>query len=156
MSATVSPFPIPPVVKTVTVRCAPATAFRLFTADIGRWGPLAQFSLGGAADCRFEPEVGGRLYQIGADGQETLWGHVLDWNPPHAIAFSWQVQCSPEEAQRIDITFRMAPDGGTEVQLVHAGWEKLKTGGAERRENYNGGWAEVFERRFKAYADLAV
>src|ERR1700761_7027111 len=132
MSANVSAFPIPPVVKTVTVRCAPATAFRLFTADIGQWWPLAQFSMDGAADCRFEPVVGGRLYQVGADGRETLWGQVLEWNPPHALAFSWQVLCSPEEAQRIDVTFRAVADG-TEVRLVHAGWDKLKVRAAERR-----------------------
>ena len=26
----------------------------------------------------------------------------------------------------------------------------------ERRDNYNGGWAEIFERRFKAFADQAI
>jgi uncharacterized protein YndB with AHSA1/START domain len=152
MSADVSAFPIPPVVKTVTVRCAPATAFRLFTADIGHWWPLADFSLDGAATCHFEAAVGGRLYQVGADGREASWGHVLVWDPPRALAFSWQVLCSPEEAQRIDVTFRAVADG-TEVHLVHAGWDKLAARAAERREAYDGGWVEVFERRFKAYAD---
>lgn len=155
MSATVSAFPIPPVVKTITVRCAPATAFRVFTADIGRWWPLAGFSMGGAVDCRFEPEVGGRLYQVDALGQELLWGHVLAWDPPHAVAFSWQVQCSAEEAQRIDVSFRPVADG-TEVRLVHAGWDKLQSRAAEKRAAYDGGWVEVFERRYKAYADQAI
>jgi uncharacterized protein YndB with AHSA1/START domain len=155
MSATVRALPIPPIVKTVTVRCAPATAFRVFTADIGRWYPLAMFSVNPAADCRLEPYVGGRLYEIGAGGQETLWGHVLDWDPPHALALSWQARCSEEEAQRIDISFRAVPDG-TEVQLIHAGWEKLKAGGTEWRDKYDGGWVEVFERRFKAFADKAA
>jgi uncharacterized protein YndB with AHSA1/START domain len=155
MSETVAAFPIPPVVKTVVVRCPPATAFRVFTAEIGQWWPLADFSLGGAADCRFESHVGGRLYQVAPDGQETSWGHVLAWDPPHAVAFSWQVQCSPEEAQRIDVSFRPVAEG-TEVRLVHAGWDKLKARAAERREAYDGGWIEVFERRFKAHADQAV
>jgi uncharacterized protein YndB with AHSA1/START domain len=154
MSDTVAAFPIPPVVKTVTVRCAPATAFRVFTAEIGQWWPLADFSMGAATDCRFESHVGGRLYQVNRSGQEKLWGHVLAWDPPHAMAFSWQVQCSPEEAQRIDVSFRPVA-GGTEVKLVHAGWDKLKTGGAARRESYDGGWVAVFEQRFKVYADKA-
>lgn len=38
MSETVTAFPIPPVVKTITVRCAPATAFRVFTAEIAMGG----------------------------------------------------------------------------------------------------------------------
>jgi uncharacterized protein YndB with AHSA1/START domain len=155
MSATISPFSIPPIVKTVTVRCTLATAFRVFTADIGRWYPLAMYSINPAVDCRFEPHVGGRLYEIGPDGHETIWGNVLEWNPPHALALSWQARCSEEEAQRIDISFHAVPDG-TEVRLVHAGWDKLKVEAAEWRDRYDGGWVEVFERRFKAFADKAV
>ena len=155
MSAMISTFPIPPIIKTVTIRCAPATAFRVFTADIGRWYPLAMFSINPAIDCRFEPYVGGRLYEIGADGQETLWAYVLDWNPPRALTLSWQARVSAEEAQRIDITFRAVPDG-TEVRLTHAGWEKLKVEAAEWRDKYDGGWVEIFERRFKAFADKAA
>jgi uncharacterized protein YndB with AHSA1/START domain len=155
MSATVKGLPIPPIVKTVTVRCAPETAFRVFTADIGRWYPLAIYSVKPAVDCRLEPFVGGRLYEIGADGQETLWARVLEWNPPHALALSWQARVSEEEAQRIDISFRAVPDGA-EVRLVHAGWEKLKIDAAEWRDRYDGGWVEVFERRFRAFADQAA
>ena len=155
MSATLSHFPIPPVVKVVTVRCAPATAFRLFTADIGHWYPLDRFSINGAADCRCEPGIGGRLFEIGSDGLETLWGHVLGWDPPHALIISWYARASEEEAQRIEITFRAVPDG-TEVRLVHTGWENLKAEGAEWRDKYDGGWIEVFERRFKTYADEAA
>ena len=154
MSATVSSFAVPPVIKTITVRCAPATAFRVFTAHIGRWWPLATYRVGSAVDCRFEPVVGGRLYQVAGDGTELLWGYVLAWEPPSLVAFSWQVQCTPEEAQRIDVTFRPVA-GGTEVRLVHAGWDKLKTGAADRREEYDRGWVAVFEHHFKAYADAA-
>lgn len=155
MSAIVRAFPIPPVVKIVTLRCTPATAFRVFTADIGSWYPLAMYSVKPAADCRLEPYVGGRLYEIAPDGQETLWGHVLEWDAPHTLALSWQARVSEEEAQRIDVTFRAVP-GGAEVRLVHAGWEKLKLDAAQWRENYDGGWVEVFERRFKAFADAAA
>lgn len=154
MTDTIAAFPIPPVVKTITVRCAPATAFRVFTSEIGQWWPLADFSMNNATDCHFEPYVGGRLYQIDKDGAEIAWGQVLAWDPPHAMAFSWQVLCTPEEAQQIDVTFRPVADG-TEVTLVHAGWDRLKTGGAERRDAYNGGWVTVFEQRFKTYADQA-
>jgi uncharacterized protein YndB with AHSA1/START domain len=154
MTATVAAFPIPPVVKTVIVRCAPATAFRVFTAEIGQWWPLAKFSLNDATDCRFEPFVGGRLYQVDSTGTEPVWGHVLAWDPPHGLAFSWQVLCTAEEAQRIDVRFR-AVEGGTEVTLTHAGWDKLERRGIERRDEYDGGWVFVFEQCFKAYADEA-
>ena len=155
MSATIRALPIQPVVKTVIVQCSPAMAFDIFTAEIGTWYPIDSFSVKPAIDCRFEPYVGGRLYEIAVDGQETLWGRVLEWNPPHALAIAWQARCSEEESQRIDISFRAVADG-TEVHLVHAGWERLKIDGALWREKYDGGWVEIFERCFKAYADKAA
>jgi len=152
MSDNVITLPIPPIVKIATVCCEPAKAFLVFTVDIGHWYPLAMASLNHAVDCRLEPHVGGRLYEIGVDGQETAWGHVLEWNPPHSLALSWKVHCSDEEAQRIDISFRAVPEG-TEVKLVHSGWEKLKVNASGMREQYNQGWAEIFERRFRTFAD---
>jgi len=154
MTASLHPFAIPPIVKIVTVRCTPDTAFRRFTADIGRWYPLEVYAVNPAVDCRFEPYVGGRLYEIGPDGGETLWGRVLAWDPPHALALSWQARCSEAEAQRVDITFRPTA-GGTEVKLVHADWNRLRTDAAEWRDRYDGGWVEIFERRYKAFADAA-
>jgi uncharacterized protein YndB with AHSA1/START domain len=152
MNDNVISLPIPPIVKIATVRCDPAKAFLVFTVDIGRWYPLAVASLNHAIDCRLEPRVGGRLYEIGVDGQETSWGHVLEWNPPHSLALSWKAHCSDEEAQRIDISFRAVSEG-TEVKLVHSGWEKLQVNGSGLRDQYNQGWTEIFERRFKAFAD---
>jgi hypothetical protein len=68
MTAAIHTLPIPPVVKTITVACTPDKAFHVFTAQIGRWYPLEHFSVKPAVDCRFEPHVGGRLYEIGPDG----------------------------------------------------------------------------------------
>lgn len=155
MTATVHMFSIPPVVKTVTVECSPQTAFDVFTAQIGQWYPLERFSINPSVDCRIEPNVGGRIYEIGVDGQETLWGYVLEWNPPHCLAISWQARVNADEAQRVDISFRPVP-AGTEVKLVHSGWENLKVAAREWRDKYDAGWVEVFERRFKDFADRAA
>jgi len=139
-------------VKTVVVACGPELAFRVFTDEIGLWYPLQRFSIKPATACRLEPHVGGRLYEIGEDGLETLWGHVLEWRPPHALALSWHARVSEDEAQRVDVSFRSI-EGGTEVKLVHSGWENLKVEAAEWRDKYDGGWVEVFEHCFKAFAD---
>ena len=39
---TITAFPVPPVVKTVTVRAPPKRAFAVFADDFARWWPLAQ------------------------------------------------------------------------------------------------------------------
>ena len=43
---TIAPFPVPPVVKSVTVCAAPARAFALFAERFARWWPLARVHTG--------------------------------------------------------------------------------------------------------------
>jgi uncharacterized protein YndB with AHSA1/START domain len=150
---TISRFPVPPVVKTVTVRTAPARAFALFADDLARWWPLAQFHTGpDPVDCTIEPRVGGRVFERAADGRETPWGTVLAYDPPHRLAFSWIVGLSAEQEQLVEIRFT-PEDRGTRVELTHSGWERLGDAAASLRERYDHGWATVFERCFADYAN---
>jgi hypothetical protein len=74
---TIAPFPVPPIVKSVTVCAAPARAFALFAERFARWWPLARVHTGpDPVDCAIEPRVGGRVFERAADGCETLWGVV--------------------------------------------------------------------------------
>jgi uncharacterized protein YndB with AHSA1/START domain len=153
--ADVVSFAVPPVVKAVTVRCPVATAFRRFAEDIAAWWPLATHHIGNDPEaCVIEGRVGGRVFERDATGRETLWGIVQTWEPPHRLAFTWQVNIPPEHAQRIDVTFTPVADG-TRIELVHSGWEKLGPAGATRRENYDKGWVKVFEQCFADYANAA-
>ena len=151
---TIAQFVVPPVVKAVSVRAAPARAFEIFARDFGRWWPVARFHTGpDPADCTLEPRVGGRVFERAADGKETLWGTVLAYDPPRRLAFSWIVGgLAPEEAQMVEISF--TPEGdGTRVELSHSGWEKLGERGKSLREGYDRGWAELIERCFAEYAN---
>jgi uncharacterized protein YndB with AHSA1/START domain len=153
---TVSQFPVPPIVKTVTVRCTPARAFARFAEDFARWWPLSRVHTGpDPVDCAIEPRVGGRVFERASDGCETLWGTVLAYDPPHRLAFSWVVQLSAEQAQLVDIRFT-AEKGGTRVELTHSGWEKLDDAAASLRERYDRGWGIVFEQHFADYANSAT
>ena len=103
---TIAQFPVPPIVKTVTVRAAPARAFALFADDLARWWPLPRVHTGpDPVDCAIEPRVGGRVFERAADGRETPWGTVLAYDPPHRLAFSWIVQLSAEQEQLVEIRF---------------------------------------------------
>ncbi len=116
---TIAQFPVPPVVKAVTVRCPPARAFVLFAEHFGRWWPLSRVHTGpDPADCAIEPCVGGRVFERAADGRETPWGTVLVYDPPHRLAFSWIVELSPGQEQLVEIRFT-PEDGGTRVELTH-------------------------------------
>ncbi|HUL08259.1 MAG TPA: SRPBCC domain-containing protein [Candidatus Acidoferrum sp.] len=149
----VLPFDVPPVVKTVTVRCPPATAFRRFTDDLAAWWPLATHHIGGDPQtCALEGRIGGRLFERGKDGSEKVWGAIELWDPPRRLAFTWQVNIPAEQAQRIEVTFAPVA-GGTRVELVHSGWEKLGEAAAARRDSYDKGWGRVFGQCFADYAN---
>jgi uncharacterized protein YndB with AHSA1/START domain len=151
--STVVAFEVPPVVKVVRLRCAPAEAFERFTRDIDRWWPLRTHSLfrDDAAGVAFEPRVGGRLFERSTRGKEQIWGRVSAWEPPRRLAFSWHVGRSPDKAQHVELTFTPVGDG-TEVRLVHSGWEALAERAAATREEYERGWNVVFVERYGDFA----
>jgi len=153
---TIQTFAVPPVIKTVTVHCPPAKAYRHFTEGMGAWWPLAGFHVAPDPEtCVFEPRLGGRLFERTKDGVETQWGRVLVWEPPRRLAFSWEVSCAdPMESARVEVNFAPVP-AGTEVTLVHTGWEHMGEAGARLRDRFNEGWVTVFEKCYAGYADAA-
>ena len=126
-----------PIHKAVTVPRTVEDAFGLFTDGIDTWWPLATHSIFAkkASKAVLEGRVGGRLYEISADGEEGLWGTVRVWEPPRRIVYSWHPGRSEETAQEVDVTFEPA-DAGTRVAIEHRGWEKAP----ERRAGYDEGW----------------
>jgi uncharacterized protein YndB with AHSA1/START domain len=122
--------------KTVLVDFPPDQAFDLFTRRIAKWWPVQSHSYGGdeVTDVVFEPQVGGRLYEVTAKGQQD-WGRVLEFDPPNGFKLEWLIgQASGTE---VEVTF--APEGpGSRVVLEHRGFTV-----GEARDNYAGGWEVV-------------
>jgi hypothetical protein len=56
--------------KSITVRVPVETAFRVFTAELGSWWPLASksVSLEDAETVVVEPGIGGRVYERARNG----------------------------------------------------------------------------------------
>ncbi len=136
---------ITPVRKTLMVPLPPEKAFRLFTADIATWWPLATHSVGEskAETVIIEGRAGGRFYERSSDGKEAVWGEVRVWDPPRRLAYSWHPGRSPDTAQEVELRF--SPEaGGTRVELEHRGWEVLGDKAAATRESYDKGWNRVF------------
>jgi hypothetical protein len=102
------------VTATVEVAVNPATAFAIFTEEIGRWwrpGPINWNDSRRAVGVRFEPGVGGR------------WIEVHD-------------EATGEGFEAID--------GGTRVTLEHRGWDKVLLDiAARKREIKRWGWANI-------------
>ncbi len=122
--------------KTVLVDYAPAEAFELFTAGIATWWPVKTHSFGGDAVTKvvFEPEVGGRVYEVREDGEQD-WGRVRSFDPPNGFLLEWLI--GDASGSSVEVTF--TPEGGgTRVDLVHGGWTEDAS-----RESYEDGWDVV-------------
>lgn len=134
-----------PLRKSIRVRCGVHAAFRVFTERIGDWWPLAGgYSVFGAdaETCRIEPAPGGAILEIARDGRQSVWGRVIDWEPPHRVSFSWHPGRTEDTAQTVELRF--TGDGAeTQVELEHRDWQKLGDQAAPMREGYSAGWDAV-------------
>jgi len=132
---------IEPVEKHIKVGLNQEAAFRLFTEGLDKWWPLATHSVGDdqAETCVFEGHVGGRIYETMKDGNQAEWGKVLVWEPFGKVVFTWYPGRTPDTAQEVTVTFREI-SRGTQVELVHTGWDKLGEKAQAGREGYDFGW----------------
>jgi uncharacterized protein YndB with AHSA1/START domain len=138
---------VAPVLRSVTVECAPEHAFRVFTERIGEWWPLETYSIygGDGAGAFFEPGAGGRIVERSKAGEESNWGEILVWEPPNRLAFTWHPGSAPDEpSTEVELRF-VAVGDATRVELEHSGWEALAKP-EETRSTYDQGWPGVLAR----------
>lgn len=133
-------------VKTVRVPLAPALAFELFTTRMASWWPLATHSVGGvdAIAVQLDGRPGGEIVETLRDGTTDVWGTVVRWDPPTAVAFTWHPGRPAGEATDVAVDF-LADGEGTIVRLVHTGWAGRDDAVLARR-SYDTGWDFVLGR----------
>lgn len=137
---------VPPVDQRVQVRLSPDEAFALFTREMGAWWPFDGHSCSGEAglEVQFEPRVGGEVTEVSRDGNRFTWGLLSEWNPPHVFAMSWHPGLPTDVATQLRVSFT-ATALGTEVRVLHGGWEARGAQAAEKRDQYNGGWPATLQ-----------
>ena len=75
----------------LVVDLPPEEAFWKF-ADLDKIKPREHNMLAvPIAETVLEPHAGGDLYDRGVDGTICRWGRVLTFDPPHTLAFSWDI-----------------------------------------------------------------
>jgi quercetin dioxygenase-like cupin family protein/uncharacterized protein YndB with AHSA1/START domain len=136
------------VTVSVEVAVDPATAFTIFTDEIGRWwrpGPINWYDSARAIDIRFEPGVGGRWLEVydesGADVLEI--GRITVWEPGVRLVLLYRDGGYDLDGTEVEVRFTRI-EGGTRVTLEHSGWEKLAAElAAKKRETKRWGWASI-------------
>jgi uncharacterized protein YndB with AHSA1/START domain len=144
-----------PVVRSITVATSRDRAFKVFTEQIGTWWPK-EYSIGEAdmADFVVEPKVGGRWYEVGADGVECDTGRVLVCEPPERVVFAWhlngewQFDPDPDHASEVEVRFVAEAPGRTRVELEHRNLERHGPGWEPERDAVGGegGWPLYLQR----------
>lgn len=148
-----------PVVKTVDVRRSARDAFWIFTAEVAAWWPMATHTRAKTAEGQrtvkvtIEPRVGGRVYETLADGKELEWGEVSVYDPGALFAMEWHLGRPMAQATSVSVKFEPLDAQSTRVTLTHENWMRMGEEAEQLRKGYAGGWATVFEKHFKAYAD---
>lgn len=163
MSTEQQPGPFDPnsVRKVVTVEAPQAIAWRVFTAGMSSWWPLAQFKIGGAnaVAAVVEPFAGGRWYEQGEDGSTCDWGTVLAWEPTSRLLLTWDINADwkhdPELRTEIEIRFISEGENRTRVELEHRRLDRYGSRRDEMRAIFDkgGDWGKLLARFAGVAAD---
>lgn len=134
--------------ESITVKAPVAKVFEAFVRQIDAWWPRTgqarRYSFAPRdvepGQILFEPRVGGRFYEVFANGEEFDIGRVTVYEPPAHFAFTWR---DPDwnADTLVEVGFNEA-DGSTTVSLRHSGFENLEPGLAE---GYSAGWQEIMQ-----------
>lgn len=136
-------------------------AFAVFVDHFGEFKPPEHNLLAAPiAETRFEPKVGGHIYDRAVDGSECRWARVLAYEPPDRVVFSWDIgptwQLEADEANtsEVEVHFVAEAPERTRIELEHRnldrhgpGWESLRDGIADDQ-----GWPLYLAR----YADVVA
>jgi uncharacterized protein YndB with AHSA1/START domain len=135
---------IAPIVRSVEVKLPPARAFELFATRTGDWWPPPTVGKAPARAIVMEARAGGRWFERDAEGNETIWGKVLAWEPPSRLLLGWQLNTQfrydPDLLTEVELRFAPLAGGGTLVTLEHRHLERFGATAAAHAERLGAGW----------------
>lgn len=142
-----------PIVKTIVVPCDQARAFETFVAQVASWWPMDKNSVsamngGVAKKVVIEQREGGKVYEIGHDDTEHLWGSVTEYSPNDRLVLDWHIGLSADKASDVAVNFKPIDPQSTEVTLIHSRWEAFGDKASDMRAGYDNGWVGVFEQAY--------
>jgi uncharacterized protein YndB with AHSA1/START domain len=151
---------IEPVRRSIEIEVPAAEAFAIYTQEIASWW-VKEHHIGKTpfVDVVMEPRVGGRYYEVSADGTECDWGKVLVWEPPLRVVTSWHLggdwKFHPELEKASEVEVRFVPLGemATRIELEHRHFERHDGGEVVAAGvGSPGGWGKTLEG-IRAYAE---
>ncbi|WP_332642296.1 SRPBCC domain-containing protein [Aeromicrobium sp.] len=131
---------IAPVIRNVVVSASPEAAYQAWAGRIGEWWPLSRHSV-------YQKDntvawIDDQIVETSSNGETSVWGRVLESNPPGNLSFTWHPGRGPEAASTVVVDFVPIAEGRTLVRLTHSGWEIFDEP-VDARNEYRNGWPTV-------------
>jgi uncharacterized protein YndB with AHSA1/START domain len=123
--------------QTVIIKAPRSAVFKLITdpVEARRWCAVTEF----------EGRLGGKYGLV--KGEWVAEGAIVEWDPPRAVAWTWDWKNAPIGARTI-VRFELTDEGNnTLVHLTHTGFPD-----AEGATNHNEGWT-YYANRLKVLAE---
>jgi uncharacterized protein YndB with AHSA1/START domain len=143
---------VDPIRKSVTVETDPEKAFAAFTGRMGSWwNPDHHIAPNPFVDAVVEPAVGGRWYEVDAEGNETAWGKVLAWEPPARLVLAWQLTgdyaYDPDFLTEVEVRFT-DQGGRTLVEVEHRDMDRFGDQAEQIHAQFDhpDGWQGLLDR----------
>jgi len=143
-----------PLISRIEVPCNQQRAFDIFIREMGSWWPLHKRSMsmkGGhpAKGLSVDPQLGGKIVELGHDGTEHHWGTIKTLDPHDLIAMDFHMGMPADKASLVEVRFNPLGDNRTEVELTQSNWEGFGDMAEMLRGHYGSGWVVIFEQAYK-------
>lgn len=133
----------------VPLEATPARVFAALTKDLAAWWGPPYLHDHAAKDLVMETELGGRVYEVGADGARWQWATVTALKQDALIELRGPL--GMKGAVYGVITFTLEARGkGTRLQLSHRAIGEVDQ---KTQEGYQGGWGDLLSTRLKAFVE---
>ncbi|MCW5875994.1 MAG: SRPBCC domain-containing protein [Anaerolineales bacterium] len=134
------------VTASIQIKAGKDKVFDAFVNRVNDWWPFkGKFTYSFAPEetapgqIHFEARLGGRFYEVFANGEEFQIGEVSAWQPPERFSFTWKGE-EYQAPTQVLVEFTEA-DGQTTVTLTHSGW--AAAGVPQYAASYGDGWEEI-------------
>jgi uncharacterized protein YndB with AHSA1/START domain len=118
----------------------PQQVMQWWTSDVC---PIDAFSIEPRKGGRWEYDSKQRNANVNGVTQFHCEGEVLEYDPPHTLAYSWTANWHEDKQRRTVVRWELtAKPGGTHVKVTHSGLAQEPTA----RKDYSGGWVGVAEK----------
>ena len=129
--------------KLVEITTSPERCFRAFTQEIDAWWPKHHSRSGDdATTIVLEPHDNGRLYERTPDGDEFVFGTVVEWSPGDRFALDWYLGTGQDNPSRVQIVFEPIASG-TRVIITHDGADRVGEIWWSRVSVFDRAWSDV-------------